>query len=170
MTLVGEATVDLDLIHRVTDVDLSTPFDLVRQTYSTVWSNGDDDDEANIQFHERRTLTAGSSQTYTLDDASLSDQFDTALTFAYLKCLFLFNRSTTVALKIGQPSTYAWYLDLMASGAGYSFRTIPPETVLLLATPQNEASLADFQQRFQVYNEHASASVAYDICLVGVSA
>ena len=169
MTLVGDATVSLEWLQRV-PLDLSIPFDWISQEYQAAWANGSGNYQANIHFHERRTLAAGASQSYVLDDGSLLDKFANALTFAYLKVLFLYNSSKTVSLKIGKPTTHLWYLDIMAGNAGYSFQAIPPRGLFLASTDLNASDVAGFQQRFQVYNPHASTSAQYDAYLVGVSA
>ncbi len=63
------------------------------------WANGTGNNQAN-QFWQISTTANATTDTYELDDASLTDDFGTALTFTAIKELIVINKSTSAGFLI----------------------------------------------------------------------
>lgn len=149
-------------------LDLSVPVDsLIKQTKIEL-SNGTSSNNADLCFHDQRTLAA--SGTEDLDLAgSLAGPFGAAQVFVELRAvLFSASSSNTNNVLVSRPASNGVPLF---SAAGDQI-IIPPGGVFLWACGADgkitvTASTGDL---LTVTNSAGSTSVTYDVVIIGVSA
>lgn len=102
-------------------LDLSTPSDAISRDYTKTFANGTGANQANMWWHDQRTLAA--SATENLDLAGvLTSVFGTTITLTSLKGLFVFAAAAnTNNVQVTQPATNGvpW---LMAAGDGIALK------------------------------------------------
>lgn len=101
--------------------DLSSPSDALNRDYSKTFANGTGALQANMWWHDQRTLNA--SATENLDLAgSLTSVFGTTITFTSMKALFVYAASgNTNDVQVTRPASNGvpW---LMAAGDGIALK------------------------------------------------
>lgn len=124
--------------------------------------------QADILWHDRRTLAAVTSEALDLTN-SLVDALGQTLTFASVKGLFIQNRATEAGdeILVGGGSE-AWASWLGASG---DIVRIGPGGVLLVWNPSAAGYAVSDGSADQLRIENPSASeISYDILLLGAAA
>ena len=112
--------------------DLSTPTDSLVQDYSINLATGTGAAQADMIFHDQRTLADAAVDTLDLyASGSLLDPLGVALTMAELKLLYIHNTSTTNSLTIGP---HANAVDMFADNTS-DIMIIPPEGKFLWTSP-----------------------------------
>ena len=81
--------------------DFSTPKDVLIDDVSISLADGDGASQADVIFHDQRTLADGANEVLDLyASGSLLDPLGTALTIETLKLLYIYNNSSDASLKI----------------------------------------------------------------------
>lgn len=149
-------------------LDLSTVADNGSIQLDDDLENGSGLDQANLIWHDQRTLAAAAHDDLDLA-GTLTDAFGQTVTFTKLKGLLLHNRATTAGeiLHVGGGSNPI--VDWI--GAGGDLVKVGPAGILLLWNPSLAgytvtASTADV---LRITNA-GIGSIDYDILLLGVSA
>jgi len=128
-------------------------------------ANGTGNDQANLVFHERHTLTTGASKEYDLS-GGLVDEFGTTLLFTAIKTVLIKNLNATRRLTIGN-GAQPWLT--WVGGAVHTVKIEPMGMILLHAPLGGYAVTAGTGDDLLVLNE-AGGDTIYDILIVGVSA
>lgn len=132
------------------------------------WASGTGSDQADLIFHDQRTLSA--SATEDLDLAgSLSSALGATLTFARLKAILVVAASTnTNNVNVTRPASNSVPLFL-ASNDGIAVR---PGGLFLWVAPDSTAAAvtAGTGDLITFTNSAGSTSVTYDVVLIGASA
>ncbi len=149
-------------------LDLSTPVDSLTKTAKIALSNGTGSAQADLIFHDQRTLAA--SGTEDLDLAGvLTSPYGATLTFAELRGIMIKAADTnTNTINVTRPAANGLLLFLAASDG----IPIPPGGVFLWSCGADgkvpvTAGTGDL---LTITNAAAGTSVTYDVVIVGVSA
>ncbi len=149
-------------------LDLSVPVDTLTKQTKIELSNGTSSNNADLCFHDQRTL--GASGTEDLDLAgSLAGPFGASQVFVELRAvLFSAASANTNNVLVSRPASNGVPLF---SAAGDQI-IIPPGGVFLWSCPADgkipvTASTGDL---ITVTNSAGSTSVTYDVVIIGVSA
>lgn len=164
-SLVTTITGAVTCVHTDTQDDGSIGTDPVTMPLADSLTNGTGNDQADLVFHQRKTLTTGATQNYDLA-AALVDEFGTTLTFVAIKALYIRNLNASRALTVGggaQP-----WLTWVAAAADAI--VIPPMGIFLLTAPlAGFAVTADTGDDLLVTNA-AGGDTIFDILIIGTSA
>lgn len=159
-------TLNLILSHTFTNVlDLASPVESFRLDAGDTLANGTGSSQADVVWHDTRTLAATSEN---LDLAgSLTNSYGTTVTFAKVKGIFIHNKATTTAfnLTVGAAASAAWATFLGATHTA----VIGPDGILLAWNPIDGYAVTATTADILKINA-GSNSVTYDIWIVGTSA
>ena len=149
-------------------LDLSNPSDSLDFSARIQLTSGTGANQADLDFHDRRTLTA--SQTEDLDLAGvLTSPLGTTLTFARIKAVLVkASSSNTNNVNVTRPASNGLPIFLAASDGipvrpGGAFAWIAPDATGVAVTA-GTGDLLTFT------NSAGSTSVTYDVVIVGASA
>ena len=164
-------TVGIELLANFRDlgIDLSTPSDRLSYSFADALTDGDGDDEADIVWHDQRTLLS-TSESLELAAAAEGDRlvggFGNKIVFAKIKGLLIENLETTAGydLAIGGAGADAWETWVAAAG---DIVVIGPQGVLLLWAP-GAAYVVAADELLKI--DAGANDVNYKIILIGVSA
>lgn len=132
------------------------------------WATGTAADQADLIFHDQRTLTASSNEDLDLA-GSLSSAFGATLTFVDLKAVMVSAAAgNTNQVRVSRPASNGVPLFLAASDGipiypGGTFLWVAPGTSVVTVT----AGTGDL---LNIANSGAGTSVTYDIVIIGTSA
>jgi hypothetical protein len=125
--------------------------------------------QADLLWHDQRTLAASGSESLDLAGGSLTDALGTALTFARVKGLIVAAAAgNTTEVLVGGAATNAWASWVDAADNEVVVR--PGGVVALLAPGTGYAVTADTGDLLQIANSSSGTSVTYDIVIIGASA
>lgn len=158
------------VIASLTDsLDLSTVTDALDYTSRLSWSSGTGADQADMLWHDQRTL--GASATENLDLAgSLTNAFGDVQTFARVKLLLVkAAAANTNNVLVGGDATSTFLTWVVAENDAVVVR---PGGLLLLYAPDATAYAvtATTGDLLMITNSAGSTSVTYDIVIIGASA
>ena len=149
-------------------LDLSTPVDAFTVSAAIQLANGVGAAQADLLFHDQRTLAA--SGTEDLDLAgSLSSPYGATLTFVELRAiLFKAAATNTNNVRVTRPAANGVPLFLAASDG----IDVPPGGVFMWSCPADgkvtvTAATGDL---ITVTNSSSGTSVTYDVVIIGTSA
>lgn len=156
----------LKLIGSMTNaLDLSTPTDALSKDYSVTFANGTGANQANMWWHDQRTL--GASATEDLDMAgSLTSVFGTTITFTSIKAVFVSAASgNTNDVQVTRPGANGVTL-FMAAGDGIA---LGPGAWFMWVTPQaNGKTVTGGTADLITFTNSAGGSgVTYDVFILG---
>jgi hypothetical protein len=158
------------VIASLTDsLDLSTVTDALDYTSRLSWSSGTGANQADMLWHDQRTL--GASATENLDlAASLTNAFGDTQTFARVKLLLVAAASgNTNNVLVGGDATSTFLTWVVAENDAVVVR---PGGLFLLTAPDATAYAvtATTGDLLMITNSAGSTSVTYDIVIIGASA
>lgn len=164
MSLTTKINILLNIVH-TNDLDLGEPTDDIALTRGISFTDGTGANQADIVWHDTRTLTDGESETLSLDTGSLKDAFGTELSFDILKGLYIKNNSTDAYLLVGaatgtQLGLFNHTSDILKIPPGGEFFYSAPNATGLDTTSNPDLKIA--------HDGTGSSSLTYDIVLVGV--
>ena len=165
-TLSVTYTLNLSWSH-VNDLDLNDPADAGLFTFTDTLSTGTAVDQANMIWHDQRTVSAGANDDIDLA-GSLTDGFGATITFTKIKGIFVQNTSTTVGdiLTIGEDGANGFVTWLNAAAdkvkinPGGMFALYDPSAAAYAVT----ASTGDI---LRITETGSSNAVTYNIILIG---
>ena len=148
-------------------LDLSTVSDPMGMEALITLTNGTGANQADLIWHDQRTLTASSSEDIDLAGA-LSDAFGTTLTFARMKGIYVkaaSGNTNDVLIGNGGGPVALWIsgTNTIAIRPGGFFMLVAPGAT---GYPVTATSADDIG----VANSAGSTSVVYDITIIGTSA
>jgi hypothetical protein len=148
-------------------LDLSSPADTFLKKVSIELANGTGSSQADLMFHDQRTIAA--SGTEDLDLAGvLASPFGATLTFVELRVIMISaSSSNTNNVRVTRPASNGVPLFLAASDG----IDIPPGGVFLWSCPADgkvtvTAATGDL---LTVANSSSGTSVTYDVIIIGAS-
>ncbi len=156
------------LIQDNDSIDLSTPREAPTVSLNKSLTNGTGANQADVQWHDTRTLSSGASED--LDLGALTSTLDgSALTFAKIKAIWIKNKSTTSTevLTVGAAASNPWIgwlkgaddiLDIGPSGVEFGWNPIDGWAVA--ATTGDVLKIA----------ASSGDTIEYDIVIVGTTA
>lgn len=146
-------------------LDLTTPADPMSIDASKTFSNGTGADQANMWWHDQRTLAA--SATENLDLAgSLVSVFGTTITFTSIKAIYIKAATgNTNDVQVARGASNGFVLFLAASDAF----SLPPGSFCVFVNPNATgwvvtAATGDI---LTITNSAGGSGVTYDIVIVG---
>ena len=166
MPLTTNLELKLSINHTVSK-DLSTPEDKFQQSVVDVLSSGTGLDNADLVFHDSRTLAATSED---LDlAASLSDSFGNTLTFVKVKGIFIKNTSTTAGdiLSVGGAAANQF---INWVGNSSDIINIGPDGVLFLWDPSLAAYAVTAGTGDLLKIDAGGNTITYEIIIIGTDA
>jgi hypothetical protein len=147
-------------------LDLSTPTDAVTLNPSIDLPSGTGSGQADLIFHDKRTLGDGANENLDLA-GSLVDSFGATLAFVKVKFILFYNLSATQTLTIGGAASNQ-FINWVGSASDKI--NIPPGGFFALAAPlAGFAVTAGTGDLLKVANS-AGAACDYDVLLIGTSA
>jgi len=167
MALVSDFTVRA-ICSLTNALDLSTPVDALSLTQRIQLTSGTGANQADMLWHDQRTLTASATEDLDLA-ASLTSSFGATLTFARVKALIVIAASgNTNNVNVTRPASNGVPIFL-AAGDGIAVR---PGGVHAIIAPDatGYAVTADTGDLLTFTNSAGSTSVTYDVVIVGASA
>jgi hypothetical protein len=156
------------------DATLSNSLDLVTGTVPLAyrkrynWDSGTAANEADLIFHDTRTINASSNEDLDLA-GSLSSAYGSTLTFVDLKAVLISAAAgNTNNVRVTRPASNGVPLFLAASDGidvypGGTFMWIAPGTSVVTVT----ASTGDL---LNIANSGSGSTVTYDVVIIGTSA
>jgi hypothetical protein len=153
------------------DTDLSTLSETIDGTALPSWvvANGTGANQADLIWHDQRTLSSGANEELDLA-GSLVDAFGTTLTFARIKAIVIYAASDNGALiQVGGAASNGFInwvadsTDIINVRAGGTFALIAPDATAYAVT----AGTGDL---LKITNSDGAAAATYDIYLIGASA
>ncbi len=103
-------TGNLDVLMSLTStepLDLSTPRDTLTMSDRKAITNGTGADQANLVWHDQRTLASGANEELDLA-GGLTDAYGGTVTFAKIKAILITNPDTASTLIIGGAAANGW--------------------------------------------------------------
>lgn len=163
-SLTGNLTVDLGTTYLNT-LDLSSPTDVLAVNKQWALTNGVGDDQADVVWHDQRTLAATTSESLDLY-GSLTGPLGVTVNMVKVKALYIENLSTLYELKVGGAASEEWTSWVGASGDKVY---IKPGGALLLVAPKAAGySLGAAGANAQLKIENTGAGeCTYNIVVVG---
>ena len=149
-------------------LDLSTPSDPLIYTKRYQWSSGTGASQADLRWHDQRTLTASATEDIDLAGV-LSSAFGATLTYARLKGLLIVAAAgNTNNVNVTRPASNGVPIFLAASDGipvlpGATFAWFSPNATGIAVT-------AGTGNLITITNSAGSTSVTYDIVVIGASA
>ncbi|MEN6424018.1 MAG: hypothetical protein ABFE13_01545 [Phycisphaerales bacterium] len=128
-------------------------------------TDGTGANQANVLFHDERTLADGADETLDLYGGSLLDALKNVLTMEKLKVLFLRNTSVEASLLIGGAATMP--LDLFADAADV-FKQRPGGVFLTTAPDANGIALTTNKNLKLAHDGTGTSALVYEIIAIGV--
>lgn len=168
MALTSRISVSAQAAH-TSPLDLTVPQDTLTLRKALALTDGTDAGEADLVFHDQRTLTASASEDLDLA-GSLTDAFGAALTFARVKALVIVADSgNPETIEVGGAALNAW-----ATWAGDATDVVIVRPGGLFALAATDATAypvtADTADLLTLTNGGSGGSVTYDVVLIGTSA
>ena len=164
MVLTAKIAIALNITN-TNPLDLSTPEDIIALVRGLNLTDGTGADQAQVLFHDTRTLADGANETIDIQDGTLTDAFGTAVTIEKLKGLYIKNNSTDANLLVGGAA--ATPIGLFVDTTDKA--KIPPGGEYLYTAP--DATGLDTSINAEILIAHdgtGSSSLTYDIIAVGV--
>jgi len=149
-------------------LDLATAAIPLDAYHRMTWSSGTGDDQADLVFHDRRTIAASSNEDLDLAGV-LTDAIGNTLTFVQVKAVLVVAATTnTNNVEVTRPAANGVPL-FMAAEDGISLR---PGAMLLWADPTDGGVTvtAGTGDLINVANSAAGSTVTYDVVIIGTSA
>lgn len=154
------------LIGSLTNVlDLSAPSDPLSRDYSLVFADGTGANQANMMWHDQRTLTASAAETLDLV-GSLTSVFGTTISLTAIKGILVAASSgNTNNVLVSRPSSegvtvFSAASDAIAVRPGGIFLWVDPSAAGITTTAATSDDLT-------LTNSAGSTSVVYDIVIWG---
>lgn len=148
-------------------LDLSAPAETVQKAVSQSLAFGDGSDEADMIWHDSRTLAATTSENIDLA-GTLVNAFGATITFSKVKAIFIHNNGDTAGvLEVGAAATpFGGPLKDAAS----DIITVPHNGMFLSTNPESGWTVTAGSADLLKINNTAAVIAGYDIVIVGVSA
>lgn len=150
-------------------LDLSTPADALLERTKIQLGNGTTANNADLVFHDRRTINASSSEDLDLAGGSLLSPFGAGLTFVELRAVMISASLSNVNnVRVSRPASNGVPLFLAASDG----IDVPPGGCFMWACPADGkvTVTAGTGDLITVANSSSGSAVTYDVVIVGTSA
>jgi hypothetical protein len=167
MTLVSSVAVNVSGNYSIA-ADLATKTCNLLKTYSSALASGTGAAQADLVFHDRRTLAASATEDLDLAGSLVDLLTGAPMAFARLKAILVVAAAANVnSVVVSRPATNGVPI-LSVSGAV----SVPPNGVFLLHAPGAAGFLvtAATGDLITFTNSAAGSSVTYDVVLIGASA
>ena len=143
-------------------MDLSTARDRLDKVFEQLFTTGTGSSQANVLWHDERTLTDGSNENLDLSGV-LMDSFGDSVALVKVKGLIIKNQSTTQTLSVGGAASAQFSTWV---GAVTDIVKVPPGGVLCLFNPAGYTVTNTTADLLKILNS-AGASCIYDIIIIG---
>ena len=164
MSLVAKIAIALNITN-TNSLDLSTPSDVIDLVRGVNLKDGTGANQAQVLFHDTRTLADGANETLDIQDGSLTDAFGTAVTIEKLKALYIKNNSTNANLLIGGAASNA--IGLFSDSTDKA--VVKPGGEYLVTAPDSTGLDTSINASIKIAHDGTgSSSLTYDIIAVGV--
>jgi Ca2+-binding RTX toxin-like protein len=168
MALTSKIT--LDIVSTLTKVlDLATGKTPLNRRAEYSWESGTGADQADLVFHDQRTLAASATENIDLA-GGLTDAYGATITFARIKALIVIAAAgNTNDVQVGGAASNAWATWVANSS---DIVTVKPDGILALVSPSATGYVvtAGTGDILKIVNSGAGTGVTYDIVLIGSSA
>jgi len=156
------------ILDNLSGLDLSSVKDPVNYKKIISLANGTGLDQADLVFHDQRTLAASATEDIDLA-ASLTNAFGTSLTFARIKAIIVFALlANTNNVEVGGAAANAF---INWVGDATDVIVVRPGGLLMLVAPDATAYVvtAATGDLLKITNSAGGTGVTYDIIIVGAS-
>jgi len=146
---------------KIKDLDLADPRDSLSNTLEQAFTTGTGSGQANILFHDIRSLGDGATEDLDLY-GGLTDAFGVTLNFVKIKAIIIKNLSATQTISVGGAAATQfsnWVADVS------DIVVLPPESFLCLVNPAGYA-VTSILDLLKIANS-AGAAGSYEIILIG---
>lgn len=144
--------------------DLGSTINTLSLDRAITLTSGDGASEADVIFHDERTLADDANEVLDFHAGTLSDPLGAALTMDIIKVLYIKNTSTTTDLKIGGGTDpiplFANATDILSIKPGGTFLYSAPDATGLSAIDGNDLNI--------LHGGGGTADVEYEIIVIGV--
>jgi hypothetical protein len=164
MSLTAKIVLGFDAVCQAVQ-NLSTLADRLSINRALELTNGTGANQANVLFHDQRTLADAADETLDLYGGALQDALKNTLTMEKLKVLFLRNTSAEASLLIGGAGTTP--IDLFADAAGV-FKQRPGGVFLTTAPDANGIVLTTNKNLKLAHDGTGTSPLVYEIIAIGV--
>jgi len=165
-TINGKVGVDVVVV-TTKGLDLTSAIDTLALKTAINITHGTGADQADLIWHDTRTINAATNDDLDLAGV-LQDAFGNVLTFARVKLLYVYNKSTDMTLTIGPAASNGFSTPF---GGTTPSVNIKPGGIFLLIAPGATAYAvtAGTADQLRIGNAGGSATT-YDIAILGASA
>ena len=133
------------------------------------FTNGAGANQGNQHWHDNRSVSSGADDDLDLN-ATLTDAFGASVTFTKVKALYIRNKSTTDALRIGGGASNEWIGAATPFLAAGDKIVLPPGADMLLRCPTAAGWTVTAGSADTLRVSHpgtTSAAISYDIAILG---
>jgi len=148
-------------------LDLSTVTDLLSKVYTLTLADGNEDDEADLLFHDVRAVANSASDNLDLSGV-LTDAFGTALLFAKIKFLLIKNLDDTQTFSVGPTAAVGWIAPF--GDITDRINIAPGAMAVLVFDPIGVTVTAATADGLTVTNGDAGNAANYEIVIIGSTA
>jgi len=147
------------------DADESTIDKIVRGPKSE-FAFGDEDNEVDLIYHDRRYTRGGAAVVFDLTDGTLIDEFGGALNFSHVKGLQVINLDLTNPLLVLGPTGAEMLTILVPAGVNVvDSLSVPPMGHISLVNPLAGWATAAGDE---IEVDPGGNDIMFDICIVGI--
>lgn len=168
-TLSGSFAVSVTWLYQ-NSLDLSTPVDSKTLKYSDDFTDGTGADQADVIWHDQRTVSASSNDDLDLA-GSLTNSFGATVTFAKVKGIYIQNTNTTAGdiITVGGEGSNEFSTPFGADGDKVK---IGPGGVFALYDPSAAAYAvtAGTDDKLRISETGGANAAVYNIVIIGTTA
>ena len=162
--LTGRTSVVIDL-KNVKALDLNEVLDELGIDCGIKWSFGTGAKQANVLFHDKRTIAQGASETLDLNSgATLKDAFGDPLTMEAIKFLYIKNTSVDLTVSVFGGGA----LDLLIMSGTTDSKQLPPGSFMVWACPTAAGIVTTTNKNLKLAVSAGSGSAIIEVTMLGL--
>ncbi|MFB0523915.1 MAG: hypothetical protein ACETVZ_00115 [Phycisphaerae bacterium] len=162
--LTGRTSVVIDL-KNIKALDLNEVLDELGIDSGIKWTFGTGANQANILFHDKRTIAQSASETLDLyASGSLKDAFGDALTMAAIKFLYIKNTSADLTVSVFGGGS----LDLLIMGGTTDSEQLPPGSFMMWACPTAAGIVTTVNKNLKLAVSAGTGSAIIEVVALGL--
>jgi len=162
--LTGKTSIIIDL-KNIKDLDLNKVLDELGIDTGIKWTFGTGINQANVLFHDKRTIAQGASETLDLyESGTLKDAFGDALTMEAIKFLYVKNTSEDLIVSVFGGGV----LDLLIMSGTTDSYQLPPGSFMLWACPTAAGIVTTVNKNLKLTVSAGSGSAIIEIVALGL--
>lgn len=162
--LTGKTSVVIDL-KNIKALDLNEVMDELNIDSGIKWTFGTGSNQANVLFHDKRTVDQGASETLDLNaSGTLKDAFGDALTMDAIKFLYIKNTSADLTVSVFGGAA----LDLLIMSGTTDSLKLPPGSFMMWACPTAPGIVTTVNKNLKLTVSAGSGSAIIEVAALGL--